>query len=164
MRRSLSYSETAGSVDDGRRKGEVRMFTKDYEWYIRHLTEHVSMQPSQVEFVDSIASWCREHGMPEKDDERPVKLVSGNGSGMRMLIAKQVSDRVLEERIGAVHLRSQLKDLGRDRADRLNSATKKLAFLFLQEFARNDQALAYDDLAADEWVFEQMDRIGMFRP
>jgi hypothetical protein len=140
------------------------MFAKDYEWYLRHLTEHVSMKPSQVEFVDSIADWCREHGVREKDEGRPVRLVTGNGSGDRMLVASLIPDDVVEERINALRIRSQLKDNGHDRADRLNSATKKLAYLFLREFTSRDPGLAYDDLAADEWVFEQMERIGVFNP
>ena len=48
--------------------------------------------------------------------------------------------------------------------DLLNSATKKIAYLFLKEYASSLPDLAYDELAADEWVFEQMDRIGMLRP
>lgn len=138
------------------------MFMKDYEWYIRHLTEHVDMKPSQVEFVDNVASWCREHGVDETDERRPLRLVSGDG--VRMLISRVVPEQVLDERINAFRIRSQLRSLGSDRADRLNSATKKLAYLFLKEFSLTDPDLVYDDLAADEWVLEQMERIGMLSP
>jgi hypothetical protein len=57
-----------------------------------------------------------------------------------------------------------LRSLRADRADRLNSPTKKLAFLFLKELSQSDPDLVHDELAADEWVFEQMDRIGMLSP
>jgi hypothetical protein len=140
------------------------MFVKDYEWYVRHLSEHLNIQPSQIEFVDSIADWCREHGVAERDEERPVRFIAGNGGGAKMLIARQIPDHVLDERINAVHIRGQLKDLGHDRADLLNSATRKIAYLFLKEYAQNDPQMAYDDLAADEWVFEQMDKIGILTP
>jgi hypothetical protein len=140
------------------------MFVKDYEWYLRHLTEHVRLKPSDIEFVDNIASWCREHGVEESDEKKPLKLVHGNGDGIKMLIAREIPEEVLEERINALRIRSQLKSLTYDRADLLNSATKKIAFLFLKEFSMSDPDLAFDDLAADEWVFGQMDRIGMFNP
>ncbi len=140
------------------------MFAQDYEWYIRHLTEHVSMKPSHVEFVDNIVVWCQEHGEDENDEHLPLKLVVGEGDDVRMLVSREISDRALDERINALRIRSQRKSVGEDRADRLNSATKKIAYLFLREFSQNHPSLVYDDLAADEWVFEQMDRIGMFKP
>lgn len=140
------------------------MFAQDYEWYIRHLTEHVGMKPSDVEFVDNIASWCRQHGVDERDEHKPLKLVIANGNGARMLIAKQIPDQVLDQRVNETRIRSQLKSLSSDRADLLNSATKKLAYLFLKELSLSNPRLVYDDLAADDWIFEQMHRIGMFNP
>jgi hypothetical protein len=138
------------------------MFTEDYEWYIRHLTEHAGMQLPEVQFVDNIASWCRRHGIDEADEDRPLRIVAGNG--VRLLIAKMIPDEILEERINAAHIRSQLKSVNHDRADLLNSREKKLAYLFLKELSLNNPDLAYDDLAADEWIFGQMDRIGITNP
>jgi hypothetical protein len=51
-----------------------------------------------------------------------------------------------------------------DRADLLNSPEKKLAYLFLKELSMNNPELAYDDLAADEWIYEQLNRIGITNP
>ncbi len=140
------------------------MFTKTYEWYLRHLTEHVHMDASNVVFVESVVDWCREHGINESDEHKPFRLVPANGSAARMLIAEAIPDDVIEERINALRIRSQLKSVGFDRADLLNSTTKKIAYLFLREYAENIPAFAGDDLAMDEWVFEQMDRIGILYP
>ncbi len=140
------------------------MLMRHYQWYINHLTEHVSMKQSDVVFVENIASWCREHGVPENDEHRPIKLVSGNGSGVQMLIAEEIPDDVVEQRIKAIRIRSQLKNVAYDRTELLNSETKKIAYLFLKEYSSSFPELVYDELAADEWVFEQMDRIGMLRP
>ncbi len=140
------------------------MFVRDYEWYIRHLTEHVHMNPSDVIIVEDVSNWCREHGMPENDEHKPLKLVPGNGSGPRMLVAGMIPDEILEERIKALQIRSQLKSVGYDRTDLLNSDMKKVAYLFLKEYAANIPDLADDELEADEWVFEQMEQLGMFNP
>lgn len=140
------------------------MFVRDYEWYIRHLTEHVNMKPSDAVFVENVAAWCREHGVEEPDEHRPFRIVSGSGAGPQMLISEVVPDEVIEERLNAAHIRNQLRSVGTDRADLLNSATKKIAYLVLREYASNLPELAYDDLAMEEWVFGQMDRIGMFQP
>lgn len=140
------------------------MFTKDYEWYIRHLTEHVHMKSTDLVVVENVAAWCTEHGMQERDRDRPLKLVSGNGAGPHMLIAAMIPDRVIEERINALRMRSQLKSVAFDRVDRLNSATRKLSYLFLKEYAAAIPDLAGDELASDEWVFEQMEQLGMFNP
>lgn len=140
------------------------MLVKEYEWYMRHLTEHVNMRPTDIEFVDNVAEWCHERGIEERDDHRPIKLVAGGDRGTRMVIAREIAEPVLEERINALRIRSQLKSVREDRADLLNSPTKKMAYLFLKEFSGSDPVLAYDEMAADEWVFDQMGRIGIFKP
>ncbi len=145
-------------------RGYYGMFIRDYEWYIRHLTEHVHMKTTDVVIVESVAEWCKERGMRERDRNKPLKLVSGNGAGPHMLIAEMIADEVIEERINALRMRSQLKSVGFDRVDRLNSATKKLAYLFLKEYASSISELADDELSSDDWVFEQMDHLGMFNP
>lgn len=157
-------NKTAEAYRSSAGKGVWVMFTRDHEWYFRHLTEHVHMKPSDVVIVDGIAEWCKEHSVQENDMRKPVKLVSGNGSGPRMLIAERIPDEVLEERITALRIRSQLKSVGYDRADLLNSDTKKVSYLFLKEYASTIPDLADDELAADEWVFEQMEQLGMFNP
>jgi hypothetical protein len=140
------------------------MFVKDYEWYLKHLVEHLDMRESDLVMVENVSGWCKEHGIKEKDEQKPVKLVSSNGTGRRMLIATMIPDEVIEERINAVRIRSQLKNLGVDRTEKLNSPTRKIAYLFLKEYALAMPELADDDIAADEWIFEQMERIGVFTP
>jgi hypothetical protein len=140
------------------------MFIKDYEWYFKHLLEHLDMKESDLVIVESVAGWCREHGIREKDEQKPVKLVSANGSGRRMLVAAMIPDKVIEERINAARMRSQLKNLGSDWTEKLNSPTRKIAYLFLKEYSATMPELAHDDLAADEWIFEQLERIGVFQP
>ncbi len=138
------------------------MFTKDYEWYIRHLTDHADMKFSEILFVDDIALWCRQNGIGEADKHKPLKILAGEGA--RLLVASRIPDEILEERINATRIRSQLKSVYQDRADVLNSPEKKLAYLFLKELSLNNPELAYDDLAADEWIYEQLDRIGITNP
>jgi len=140
------------------------MFVKDYEWYFRHLAEHLNMKGSDLVIVESVAGWCREHGIREKDEQKPVKLVSSNGAGRRMLIAGMVPDQVIEERINAARIRSQFKNLGNDWTEKLNSPTRKIAYLFLKEYSSTMPELAYDEFAADEWIFEQLELIGVFQP
>ncbi len=140
------------------------MFVRDYEWYVRHLMEHLGRQPNDVLIVDDVGTWCREHGIAEKDERKPCKLVVGSDDGVRMIINELIPDDVVSERINALRIRSQLTNNVADRADRLNSATRKLAYLFLREYAANSPELINDDLAAEQWVFDQMDRFGTLQP
>ncbi len=140
------------------------MFVRDHEWYFRHLAEHIHLKTSDVLIVPDLIEWCREHGVSETDVRKPLKLVAGNGSKTYMLIAEMIPDEILEERIRALRIRSQLGSVGYDRADLLNSDMKKIAYLFLKEYAATLRELADDEFASDAWIFEQMDQLGMFRP
>jgi hypothetical protein len=140
------------------------MFIKDYEWYLRHLMEHAGLEPKNLLFVDSVAGWCREHGLKEIDDKRPFRLVSGNGSGTKMVVAARVDDDVIEKRINALFIRSQLRSVVTDRSELLNSNTRKLAYLFLKELADVRPESQGDEFGEDEWIFDQLGRIGTLTP
>ncbi len=79
-----------------------------------------------------------------------------------MLINEFVSDEVIEQRVNALSIRSQLRNASSDRAGLLNSDKKKLAFLFLFELASNNPDLP-DERSSDAWVFQEMGRLGFFR-
>jgi hypothetical protein len=68
----------------------------------------------------------------------------------------------MDERINALRVRSQLKNVAFDRADLLDSDRKKLAYLFLSEFAFSLPDVQ-DDFLADDWSFEEMERLGFFK-
>lgn len=138
------------------------MFVRDYEWYLRHLMIHVDLRPSDIIFAENVAAWCREHGVKENDERRPLKFLVLAGEGPRMVVAEEIPNEVIEERINALRIRGQLRSVTYDQADLLDTATKKLAYLFLKEYAAADPRLAYDDRAVDEWVLDQMDRLGVF--
>jgi len=140
------------------------MFVKDHEWYFRHLMEHIHLKPTDIVIVENVAQWCREHGVSETDRRKPLKLIGRNGAGTRMVIAEMIPDEVLEERITALRMRGQIERVGYERADLLNSDMKKVAYLFLKEYAATIPDLAGDELAEDRWVFERMDQLGMFNP
>jgi hypothetical protein len=80
-----------------------------------------------------------------------------------VVIREDIPDRVLEERINALRIRSQTRNVAVDRGDLLNSERKKIAFLFLSEFAATLPDVAGDELAADDWALREMERLGFFR-
>lgn len=138
------------------------MYTQDHEWFLRHLTGHTDLHFSEVLFVENIASWCRQNGIDEADEDRPLRIVMQNGA--RLLVRKMVSDESLEARINAARIRGMLVSVRADRADLLDSPEKKLAYLFLKELSLGISEFAHDELAADAWIFEQLDRIGITNP
>jgi hypothetical protein len=140
------------------------MFIKDYEWYLRHFMEHAGLKAEDLLFVDNVAEWCEEHGIEEKDERRPFRLVTGAGGGARMIAAGQVEDDAIEERINGLFIRSQLRSVSTDRSALLNSSSKKLAYLLLKEVADVRPESAGDAFAEDEWIFEQLGAIGTLTP
>jgi hypothetical protein len=137
------------------------MNTREYYELFRYLMEECCLAPESLLFVESIIGWCREHNITEPDAERPFKFVSDDNGVFRMLIKDDVSDEVIQQRINAFGVRSQLENVAVDKAELLNSEKKRLAYLFLHELAqRSDKDNARD---ADNWALEEMERLGFFK-
>ncbi len=138
------------------------MNTREHYELFRYLMEQHCLFPEDIIFVENIADWCKEHGISDSDGERPLKIISKKDSGCRILIKENVSDETMNTRINALRIRSQLKNAAVDRADSLDSDRKKLAYLFLSEFAVSLPDIQ-DDLLADDWSFNEMERLGFFK-
>jgi hypothetical protein len=138
------------------------MNTREHYELFRYLMEQHCLFPEDIIFVENIADWCKEHGVSDSDGERPLKIISKKDSDCRILIKENISYKTLNERINALRIRSQLKNAAVDRADLLDSDRKKLAYLFLSEFAVSLPDIQ-DDFLADDWSFDEMERLGFFK-
>jgi len=139
------------------------MNSREYSELFRYLIEHCNLLLEDIVFVANISEWCSRHGIHENDSERPFKLISEEGKRLRMLIQEDISDAVMHERITAIWVRSQRINVAFDKADLLDSDRKKLAFLFLSEYATSLSDLQKDKLIEDDWVFGEMKRLGFFK-
>ncbi|MDA8239623.1 MAG: hypothetical protein M0Z67_04530 [Nitrospiraceae bacterium] len=128
----------------------------------RYLMEKQCLKQEDIVFVDNIADWCKERGIPEPDKERPLKLILRDGQGCKLLVREDVPDETIDERIRAVRIRNQVTNVASSKADLLASPQRKLAFLFLNEYAYSLPDVK-DDLLADEWAFNEMERLGYFK-
>jgi len=137
--------------------------TKDYFELFRYLMEQYCLFQEDIVFVDDVAEWCRQNNIPETDSNRPLKLVLKTPSGCKMLIKETLPDEIIDERIKALRIRGQVKNVAFDRADMLNSVQKKLAYLFLSEYATSLPDAGSDELLADDWAFTEMERLGYFK-
>lgn len=101
--------------------------------------------------------------MPEPDQEKPLKLIRKEKSGCLMIIRENISDEAIDERINAMSIRRQVKNVAYDRADRLDSDEKRLAYLFLCEYAASLPDISDNELLTDDWAFDEMEKLGYFR-
>ncbi len=138
------------------------MNMREYYEVFRYLMEKQCLPHEDILFVEDIAEWCKERGVPERDKERPLKLVVKEGVGCKLLLREDVPDEVIDRRIRAVKIRDQVTNAASGRADTLDSIQKKLAFLFLNEYAYS-QTDVKDDLQADDWAFNTMNELGYFK-
>jgi hypothetical protein len=136
--------------------------TKDYEGVVKGLLEHYCLFLVEPVYTESVAAWCRENGYEEPDRDKPLKLIADEEKGCRLVINEVVPERVLNERINALMVRSALTNVAENKADRLDSSKKKLAYLFLSEYATTLPDLEGDEILADEWVFGEMGKLGYF--
>src|SRR5512135_1177962 len=138
------------------------MNLKEYYELFRYLIEQQHLRQDDLAFIEDISVWCKEHDIPEPDKEKPLKLISEDGQGRKMLIKESVPEETIDERINAVRIRNQVVNAAFSKADMLDTVHKKLAFLFLDEFAYSLPEVD-DDLLADNWAFQEMERLGYFK-
>ncbi len=136
------------------------MNTREYKELFQYLNDRACRAPHEVVFVESIAKWCRQHGLDEKDEQRPFMAMSSDGH-CGMLVREDIPEKTLDDRINAARMRDQILRVANEQVDMLDSARKKLAFLFLREYAASLPDIEHDRLA-DAWAFEQMKRLGLF--
>lgn len=138
------------------------MNTREYYELLRYLMEQHCLFPENILFVEDIAAWCRTNGIPETDQERTMKLISKEGPGCSMLIREFIPMETINQRLKALAVRIQLKNVATDIAASLNTDKKKLAYLFLSEFATSLPDIQ-DELQADDWALNEMERLGFFK-
>ena len=138
------------------------MYARNYYKLLAQFMERYLLKEEDMIFVDNIADWCRKCGIPEQDEERPFKFITRQRDSSKMLIKEDITEKILAERLNGLSIRGQLLSVARDRSELLNSDEKKLAYLFLSEIARGLYDMN-DELHADNWAFEEMEKGGFFK-
>jgi hypothetical protein len=139
------------------------MNLKEHEEHIKNLLKEYCLFLVEPVFVDSVAQWCKENGYDEPDKDTPIKLVVSEEKGCKLVIREEVPDKVIADRLRAMGVRSSLQNVAQDREAMLDSEKKKLAYLFLSNYASNMPEHEDDELIIDNWAFAEMERLGYFR-
>ncbi len=80
-----------------------------------------------------------------------------------IFVREEIPDHIVDERINAMHIRGQVENVALDRADKLDSDEKKIVFLFLSEYALGLSDIEDNELLADNWAFDEMEKLGFFK-
>lgn len=139
------------------------MNAKDYEGLFKELLDQYCLFLVDITFVESVAEWCRAKGYDEPDKDKPLKLITDEDKGCKLVINEIIPEKVMGQRIKALSVRSTLLNVAKDRSEMLNSDKKKLAYLFLSEYAATLPDLADDEVLADTWSFEEMEKQQFFK-
>ena len=139
------------------------MNAKDYEGLFKELLDRYCLFLVNVVFVDNVAEWCNSEGYDEPDKNKPLRLIADEEKGCKLLINEVIPEKVIDQRIKALSVRSALLNVARDRADMLDSEKKKLAYLFLSEYASTFPDVADDEIMADTWSFDELEKQGFFK-
>lgn len=143
-------------------KQEDEMNAKDHEDLIKDMISSYCLLSTELLFVDSVYNWCKENGIKDADRKRPLKLILEDDRACKMVINDRVPRDILEERVNALRVRSALLNVANNKADMLDSDRKRLAYLILSEYASTAQN-PDDELLADQWAFDEMEKKGFFR-
>lgn len=136
------------------------MNSREYQQFFRFLMETECPAHQEIIFVESVAKWCKEHGVEERDTQRPFKAVLTDGRCW-MVIRSEIPEETIHERINAARMRDQIMSVASEQVDMLDSTKKQIAFLFLREYASSLPDIDHDRIA-DAWAFDEMKRLGLF--
>ncbi|MDA8169171.1 MAG: hypothetical protein M0Z59_05655 [Nitrospiraceae bacterium] len=137
-----------------------------YELF-RFLMRQYCHLEEDIEFVPDIKGWSEQHGMgaDKADEARLLKFIPEDSSGCMLLVRKDMPEELVNERINALRMRSQMiKSVRRDWADLLDTPHKRLAYFFLSEFALALPETGGDAFRADEWAIGEMHTLGYIKP
>lgn len=129
---------------------------KDYDHILKALGEQYFI--FRLIYVSDLKDWAKERGLELSQPGQFMKLISEDRS-LVMIIQSDIKDELLNGIINALSVRWSLKDNINNPADRLNSTKKRLVYYFLKEYIRTRLE---QDLAQDEWVIKEMEKLGYF--
>ncbi len=134
------------------------IFTKDHDKILRELAQ--GYFAFDILYVEDLALWARSEDVDLSEPSQPMKLISGEGSKLIMVIQDGISEEMLNDNMKGLSVRWALKSTTSDPEKILNSTKKRLAFFFLKEYARTVKDIGGDEMIEDEWAIKEMKKLG----
>ncbi len=129
---------------------------KDYDDILKALGKEYFI--FRIDYVPDIKEWAKDRKFELSEPGQFLKLISEDGS-LIMVIQSDIKDEILNGIINGLFVRWSLKDNVNNPADTLNSIKKRLVYCFLKEYIRTRLD---EELAQDEWVIKEMEKLGYF--
>ena len=139
------------------------MNTEEFKDVIEGLISEYCLFLVETSYVEDVGQWCEENGFGVDDPRSPMRLLVSGTEGCKLVIMDDIPDDIVAERIKAMSVRDTLQSAAEDRGAMLDSDKKRLAYLFLSEYASTLPELVGDELLGDNWAFGEMERLGFFR-
>ena len=133
---------------------------KDYKKDLKKLADDYFI--NTLNFVPDITAWAKNNNSPLGEPHLPMKLVTGSGDELTMVMQAEVNEEMLSDVVKNLGIRWSVKDNVTDMDKKLNTAKRRLAYCFLKEYARSLNKAEGDELSEDEWVLDEMEYLGFF--
>lgn len=133
---------------------------KDFEEALKKLGTDYFI--GELQYVPDIQSWADENGRELAEPYNPMKLITGPGDSLAMVIQEKIDDEMLADVIKNLSVRWSVKDNVTDIDKKFDSTRKRLVYCFLKEYARALEKTDGDELNEDEWVIEEMEYLDFF--
>lgn len=114
-------------------------------------------------YVPDLRAWAKQKGVTLSEPAQPMKLVSGAGGRLVMVVQSETDEATLDKIVNGLDMRWTVINVAANIPAKLNSVEKRLAYCFVKEFARTRSDLGGDELLEDEWALAEMDRLGLFK-
>lgn len=138
------------------------MYARDYNDMLTGLVKKYCGPSAQVQYTDDLAGWCEGLGLSAPDTHATMCLAGTKEGSISLAVVDLMPEEAVAEKIRALGIRWALQDVANNMADRLDSDKKRLAYLFLKEYAGTKPELD-DELVADNWINDELHKQGLFR-
>ena len=138
------------------------MYAKDHTEALASLLQNYCGDSIEIHYTDDLSKWCKANGLKAHDTHDTLRIADSADGAVRLGILEVIPRASVDERIKALSIRLSLQDVAHNLADSLNSDKKKLAYLMLKEYSTTVADLD-DELVADNWIFGELRKYGLFK-
>lgn len=136
------------------------IIAQEYDDMLRNLGKEYFI--ADIRYISDLGAWAKQNNIGLDEPAQPMKLVTTGDDQLVMIVQSEIDEDVLHRIITGLDIRWQVVDNRANLLFQFDTVEKRLAYVFLKEYARTKRNLVEDERLEDEWALDQMEKLGVF--